>query len=465
MFNFFKSDVLITWKVPNQTDWHNWTAYIAYKYNKLHYIIQEELGPNGMYISALFVLFLLLIAFIYIKVIIDTFRSARHLEDKNSESGNDGTYIVEHNDDSLDVIANDNDDSLSDVFLSNEEKDVLQKERELSQELVEQSAVSDDFLHISEDYQKLKEKMQYHAEQEMQRLDFIKEEHERQKQESKRREAAKEIVNDKPLRPKINDVGSLITMILNMLGRNVSEGKIIQAIYYYYMPSLSFQDVISVVQTVRNFIGLCNAGRFAYLLKNNPLPSPKEALLSWAAGDSAKCLYLLQSLLNQQMDFADSEEGVIKMMTYAHAANCACIMGNIARLNDIDLAYNSFELATELSPRNVNAWNRLADIFVAKKNNDKAMIAYQNVLDIADADFYAEQRANAQKQLADYYLQQGVYAKSKQYEKESAEFYENYGIAAPLSEKEIIAFQTIWKNKNKNLEQSVEKLLNSKMYY
>jgi len=466
MFNFFKSDVLVTWKVPNQDDWHNWTAYIAYKLNKLQYIIHEEFGPNGIYIAALFALFLSLIAFIYIKVIIDTFRCARSVEEKdNLTENNDGTYIVEHNDDSLETIANDNDDDVQGIFLTDEEKDVLQKERELSQELVEQSVVSDDFLHIADDYQKLKDKMQYHAELELQRLADLEEEQKRQQQEKKRQQIAAETTVNKPQRPKINDIGALISMILNMLGRNVSEGKVIQSLYYYYMPSLSFQETIQIVRTVRNFIGLCNAGRFEYLPQRNILPEPKDALLSWASGDPSKCLYLLQTLLNQQMDLADSEQGVIKMLTYAQAANCACIMGNIARLSDIDLAYNSFELATELSPRNVKAWDRLADIFMLKQTNDKAMIAYQNVLDIADADFYAEQRANAQKQLAEYYLQQGIYAKSKQYEKESAEVYQNYGINEPLSENEVIAFQTIWQNKSKNLNQAVEKLLSNRTYY
>jgi len=152
-------------------------------------------------------------------------------------------------------------------------------------------------------------------------------------------------------------------------------------------------------------------------------------------------------------------------MTYAQAANCACIMGNIARLTDTELAHNSFELATELSPRSTCAWSNLADMYTAEQNKERAMIAYQTVLDLGDNIMYGWQLANAQNNLADYYDSLGVDAKAKELRQNCYNFYKDYGIRMPLTQAEIAAFALIFSQKDNNLDSSLDNLISTEAGY
>ena len=149
-------------------------------------------------------------------------------------------------------------------------------------------------------------------------------------------------------------------------------------------------------------------------------------------------------------------------MTYAMAANVACIMGNIARLSDFDLAHNSYELATELSPKNVSAWNCLGDMYMQDNAKEKAMIAYQNVLDIGDRIMYAQQIAHAQKQLAEYYFTLGLETKAQQLQEESSHFYDVSGIHIPLSNSESLIFNELKNSSMTSLPIIINSLLSEK---
>ena len=89
--NFFH---ILEWKIPNQTDWQNLLALLTVKYDRLYAQIIEEFGPNGVLVVGLFCFFLGLIIIIYVKSVIDTFRSAADVE-------NDGLVT----DDMLDISA------------------------------------------------------------------------------------------------------------------------------------------------------------------------------------------------------------------------------------------------------------------------------------------------------------------------------------------------------------------------
>jgi tetratricopeptide (TPR) repeat protein len=136
-------------------------------------------------------------------------------------------------------------------------------------------------------------------------------------------------------------------------------------------------------------------------------------------------------------------------------------MGDISKLKDIDLAHNSFELATELSPKNVIAWSRLGDIYMLEGALEKAMISYQNVIDIADTYLYAAELAHAKQQLALYYQKQEVFTKANQLQNESKKYYEDTGIYSDLTEKEILAYNAIYDGCSQNLRQYIYNLLNT----
>ena len=70
----------------------NVIARIAARYERIHDAVVDEFGVNGLYILSAFVFFLILIIFIYIKSVVDTFRTSRVLEETNEE--NEGLFYT-----------------------------------------------------------------------------------------------------------------------------------------------------------------------------------------------------------------------------------------------------------------------------------------------------------------------------------------------------------------------------------
>lgn len=446
---------ILSWQPPAEADLHNFISALYAKYEKFQSMTADTFGTSGLVVLLIFALFILLIIFIYVKSIVNTFRAGRE-EIENPDSEPDGLfYTVEEPEI---ILANDNEISavakpvaedlpntqeqteIADEPEDTEEERQRQQERELSADLIRASEKTADYLNLEQDYKELKLKMQQHAEAEQSRI-YAK-------------QPSEVSLPKSPV--------SILSIIINMLGRNVSEQKIAQAVYFYSKNIMSAEDVMQIIRTIRDFIGLCNAGKFDYLPQHATLPRLKDAVLGLAKGDYSLSLLLLQALLNNLMEEAEKEHGVIQDLNYAMAANCACIMGNIAALNDLELAHNSFELATELSPKNVNAWNRLGDLFIKENYPEKAMLAYQTVMDIADRIMYAAQIANAQKQLAEYYLKQGLETKADQYRQESERYYELYGINAPLTTSESLVYKTFVDNNDAYLPAAVDALLISR---
>lgn len=446
MFGLYRIKQSLEWKIPNQDDWQYIYTSIYSKYERLHTDVTELFGPGGWIVLGLFAFFLLLILSIYIKSIIDAFKEAPTLE-TDADSTEEGLfYTIDNN--PVQTVANDNDENINTLEINSNQRSTYDDlERELSLSLLKASHedINDHDKEVISS--NIKEKMRLHAEVE----------------NAKRKELNK--ITDQTLKTEelaIEDnQGSIIALIINLLGRGVSVSKINQALYFHYKNKYEMHEIIHIVQSVCNFIGLCNAGKFDYLPQRQMLPETDAAIYAWAQGDSSLALILLQSFLNQLMEQAQEESGIIKDMTYALAANCSCIMGDIAKLSDTDLAHNSFELATELSPKNVTAWNSLGDIYVLRGATEKAMIAYQNVIDIADKYLYASEIAHAQQQLASYYQKQELFSKANQLNDLSKEYYEATGISTNLTEKEIIAYNTVYNSSKQNLRNHIHDLLNT----
>lgn len=428
--------------LPSAEDLTN-LLYLWYaKYEHLRDVIIENFGPNGFVVLVLFALFLLAIIIIYAKSVADTFGLGKKAEQNSAAKPTDTACAPED-----EIVESANDNEPETPLYNSQEKEQLEKERELSADLVRASQETDDILNLKKGYGELKEKMLKHARDENIRL---------QKTVQEIQPAAAQ--NDVPT----GRIEDFVALVLNLLGRGVNEAKIIQALYHYYKTSFKEEDVFQIVRAVRDFLGLCNAGKFDPLPDKNQLPPLQDAICALARGQAKQCLILLQSLLNYQMDLADSETGIIQDLNYAIAANYACLMGNLARLNDIELAHNSFELATELAPKNVRAWNRLGDMYMLKDTPEKALIAFQNVLDIGDEILYAAQIADAQQYLSTYFQNMGLTAKAAEMREASNRFYEASGIRTPLSSVENIVFQTILNNSAENTPIAVAALLSAR---
>jgi len=473
----YRVNHILEWKIPNQDDYNNVVNLVSAKYNHLHSLITEQFGPNGWFVLCLFAFFLMLILVIYIKSIIDALKTGNK-ESAEEEVSQDGLfYSVE--DSPVQSIANDNSGEEYEEYEEFAESEYSGEETEEPTEEPKEEAKQQKVLRsTADDLEKelslslLKASQENIDEEEQQKIssDIRKKIKVRTNLENAKVKELQTYLENKPNAENADTPVPLdannnpISLIINLLGRGVSVPKINQSLYYNYQNYYNTHDIIHMVQSVCNFIGLCNAGKFDYLPQRQLLPENDAAIYAWAEGDCSLALILLQSYLNQLMEQSKEESGVIRDMTYALASNCSCIMGDIAKFKDLDLAHNSFELATELSSQNVTAWCRLGDMYMLEGTEQKAMIAYQNVIDIADEHLYACELAHAKQQLAAYYRKQEVFNKAEQFQKESKTYYEGTGIYYDLTKKEILAYQAVSAASAQNLRQYIYSLLNGYLF-
>ena len=438
--------------LTGNSDLADFMALAAAKIEKLHSAVIYEFGPNGVYIMGAFIGFLTIILLIYIKSVIDTFRIA---DGESSDAGlfytqdgkNGGAAPSALADAAEELMENEKPRLTIDTnFQALSESDRLEKEKAISRALVQSSAVTDDILELKT---KLKEQA---AKSSVLPLDW-------QKNDLPLHE---QLANDTSLRyeQQKESINELISLIINMLSREVSPEKIAQAVYYRNQGETEKEDILQTVNAVRDFISLCNTGKFDNLPARDELPTDEEAILAWARGDNSYCLGLLENLIKKQIDSAESKDNLVKEIAYAQASSYACLFGTIAADNS-DLAQNSFELALELAPKSVNAWSRCGDIYWQQKNYDKAVYAYQTVAD-GDDIMYAQQIANAQHKLALYYAKSGKADTAMNLEQDSINYYQSYGITTALSDKENENLNYIADYQQQNLRPSVIKLLQNK---
>lgn len=253
---------------------------------------------------------------------------------------------------------------------------------------------------------------------------------------------------------------SMTGLILNMFARNIDSGKIAQTIKVRCGDNASEEDIIQLIDSMKNFISLCNNGKFANLPGAEYLPTPDEALYNLAQGDSTYCLSMLEALMNSTVDKGHSVKVVQKRdIAFMEASNYACTFGTLASLTDRQLALSSFELAIELSPKNVNAWSRVADMYNASSLDSKAIWAYQNVVNMGDEDIYPHQVANANMQMSKYYSAQGDNAKASTLYSYGHNYYSSIGINRDLTIKEHDIIGIIESKQKDDLPDTISKLL------
>lgn len=441
---------------------NDFLAMLLAKFDKFHSIVIQEFGPNGIYIMSTFAVFLVLIALIYIKSVIDTFRiadgesSAAGLfyTTENANSGGTANTLADEAEEFLEdarprLTINTNNEipqnSQPHTYSEKRNAALEEKEQEISRDLVLSSATTDDIL-------RLKDHLKYQAKQNQDiRLDWDKNVDNIQE----------ELDNTTSLnyqRPQ-ESMKELIGLIINMLSREVTPQKIAQAVYYRNQGEKNTEEILQTISAVRDFVTLCNTGKFNSIPARSELPSNNEALYNWAQGDNSLCLLLLENLIKQQIDKAETKSGLPQDLIYAQAASYSCLFGTIAMENNLELAQNSFELALELAPQSINAWSRCGDVYWQQKDYKNAVYAYQNVADNGDKILYAPQIANARHKLAEYNIDSGNTDTAAKLEKDSQSYYDEIGITKALSDKEDENLNFIAENQQINLESSIIKLL------
>ncbi len=396
---------ILEWKIPNGSDLDNLFSallsryetirlYFALKYGDLYHslslrcermysAIEEQFGLEGIFLIGLFALLILLIVIIHIKSLFEIFS----IPQKEQEA-NDETFVE------------------------------LEAEKELSLNLIEASVSSDDFLGLHEDYERLKQMMQSHAEK-----------------EQKSFEVWQNKQNNKGIPEQKRYIREQISLIVKMMARQVSEAKIAQVLSLRINPKLSQNVILQNIRTIRNFAGLASSGVFSSLPSAKTKPSPSEALHNLCEkGDNSLCLELLQTLTAKYVEDAMQQEGITRQVLLSQAAGYACLTGAFAAFDDAELAQKSYIFATELAPESVNAWCMLGQSYSQQGSDEKASFAYRSVMELADDPYlFKEQIALAKQGLVEYCKNQGMSDKAKDYATSSSRYMAKFGFGLPLS--------------------------------
>lgn len=255
----------------------------------------------------------------------------------------------------------------------------------------------------------------------------------------------------------------LLGLIVDMIGRGVDDLKIAQTLSYRNQGGNSEDEILQTIDAVKDFIALCINGKFEQIKTNKQLPEESAALYHLAKEDPSLSLILMEALMDDNIEkSANMTNNSKRDEMFIETSNYACTFGTLAALSDVHLATGSFELAIELAPQNVNAWGRIGDMYAKTESNNKAIWAYQNVINMADEEIYPRQVANANNMLSKYYYDQGNSLQAAKLYNNSKQYYDSIGINRRLDKKEVEIIEIIEENKGKDLENTITKILGAR---
>ncbi len=405
------------------------------------------------------VLFLVLIAFLYVKSMSTLLKSSRN---KNSDEYTYNSLITQ----------NFNAEELEKIRQEELEKELA---RELEKAVAEQAAREEQERLEAEKKRKIKEDEQVLAIEEKRpelkkRMKMVQKDSELdldwKKGKLKNMESLPE-PPDMPLQYQQNrkQLSELLGLVIDMLGRNVDDLKIAQTIMYRNLNQESEETILQTIDAIKDFIALCVNNQFTPLRKEKNLPQEDVALYNLAMGDSSLALTLLEALMDNHIDRASAmPAGNKRDKLFALTSNYAQTFGALAAVSDIHLATGAFELAIELYPQNINAWNRIGDMYKLAENEAQAIKAYQNVLALADEDINARQTANAEKMLSQFYYAKGDSLQAAKYYNRSKGFYDSIGINRRLDRQEVEIVDIIESNQGDELNETIGKILSNKNF-
>lgn len=430
-------------------------------------------GANNLRIASIilmllaFILFLFLVIIIYVKSIVSFLKS----DNKNTEK----------DDGAVDDIFNEEDAERLNRIMSEEDR-----ERELEKELQKELELA----------RAEKEMFEQREMQEKQRKDAVRREEKANTREREKETKEKEQAEEKESEPKgivvdldwkkgklrdleqnaptlsneflsyhqsTKDLSELLGLIIDMIGRGVDDLKIAQTVMFRNQGKNSEDDILQIIDSIKDFIALCINQNFDRLPNASQLPREEDALFHLAQGDPTLALAMLEALMDFNID-RSSMAGidVKKDEIFKEISVQSCVFGSLAAINDIHLATGAFELAIELNPNNVNAWCRLGDMYAKADSNNKAVWAYQNVLTLADEEIYARQVANANKMMSQHLYAQGNSLQAAKLYNSSKQYYDSLGINRRLDKQEVEIIEIIEAHQKEELQATIQKILSQK---
>lgn len=430
-------------------------------------------GANNLRIASIilmllaFILFLFLVIIIYVKSIVSFLKS----DNKNTEK----------DDGAVDDIFNEEDAERLNRIMSEEDR-----ERELEKELQKELELA----------RAEKEMFEQREMQEKQRKDAVRREEKANTREREKETKEKEQAEEKESEPKgivvdldwkkgklrdleqnaptlsneflsyhqsTKDLSELLGLIIDMIGRGVDDLKIAQTLMFRNQGKNSEDDILQIIDSIKDFIALCINQNFDRLPNTSQLPREEDALFHLAQGDPTLALAMLEALMDFNID-RSSMAGidVKKDEIFKEISAQSCVFGSLAAINDIHLATGAFELAIELNPNNVNAWCRLGDMYAKADSNNKAVWAYQNVLTLADEEIYARQVANANKMMSQHLYAQGNSLQAAKLYNSSKQYYDSLGINRRLDKQEVEIIEIIEAHQKEELQATIQKILSQK---
>lgn len=430
-------------------------------------------GANNLRIASIilmllaFILFLFLVIIIYVKSIVSFLKS----DNKNAEK----------DDGAVDDIFNEEDAERLNRIMSEEDR-----ERELEKELQKELELA----------RAEKEMFEQREMQEKQRKDAVRKEEKANTREREKETKEKEQAAEKENEPKgivvdldwkkgklrdleqnaptlsneflsyhqsTKDLSELLGLIIDMIGRGVDDLKIAQTLMFRNQGKNSEDDILQIIDSIKDFIALCINQNFDRLPNASQLPREEDALFHLAQGDPTLALAMLEALMDFNID-RSSMAGidVKKDEIFKEISAQSCVFGSLAAINDIHLATGAFELAIELNPNNVNAWCRLGDMYAKADSNNKAVWAYQNVLTLADEEIYARQVANANKMMSQHLYAQGNSLQAAKLYNSSKQYYDSLGINRRLDKQEVEIIEIIEAHQKEELQATIQKILSQK---
>ena len=450
----------------NQISSFNFSDTISQYIDMLAGIVNDYLSSTDnlrlvsvfLMITAL-IMFLLLIIFIYIKSVITSFR-------KNKTANNYETDDIFDEEDALELSK----------IIENQEKE-LELEKELQKEL--ELALADRDKKDKQKKKNEKEKEEEKEEENKLKQIEIKKNEESKKNKKKRAtvdldwQKGKVITKENTDSTQINSellsyhqqnvqLSDLTGLVVDMIARGVDDLKIAQTIMYRNNYISSEEDVLHMVEAIKEFIDMCRNNKFESIIKEHNLPSEEIVLYHLAEGDSSLALFLLEKNMDYTIDEAEAQKNETKkVLIFENIAKSAILFGNLAAINDIHLATGSFELAVETEPHNVVAWSRLADMYSKAQSENNAIGAYQNVLNLADENINPREVANANKNLSQHFYAQGNSLQAAKLYNSSKQFYDSLGINRRLDKQECDIVDIIEQNHKNEIVFTVQKLLSS----
>ena len=430
-------------------------------------------GANNLRIASIilmllaFILFLFLVIIIYVKSIVSFLKS----DNKNTEK----------DDGAVDDIFNEEDAERLNRIMSEEDR-----ERELEKELQKELELA----------RAEKEMFEQREMQEKQRKDAVRREEKANTREREKETKEKEQAEEKESEPKgivvdldwkkgklrdleqnaptlsneflsyhqsTKDLSELLGLIIDMIGRGVDDLKIAQTLMFRNQGKNSEDDILQIIDSIKDFIALCINQNFDRLPNASQLPREEDALFHLAQGDPTLALAMLEALMDFNID-RSSMAGidVKKDEIFKEISAQSCVFCSLAAINDIHLATGAFELAIELNPNNVNAWCRLGDMYAKADSNNKAVWAYQNVLTLADEEIYARQVANANKMMSQHLYAQGNSLQAAKLYNSSKQYYDSLGINRRLDKQEVEIIEIIEAHQKEELQATIQKILSQK---